>query len=542
MIIWLGRFVHSLIGYFAVTAALSFSLLIAGVFYDGNRTLKTAVVENVKSSINQTSQILNMTVSTYVAKNDLKTVNIFFSEMLDEHAENGLIYVALGDSTGKVLINTLKTNSVLPPPTSQAVFENAALKDGVVHIRNPLLLAHREIGFLQYGFSTRSLVNATSKEQQRSLLRTATIMLATLMATLFLGWRISFRLKEMARASRAIVSGRYDQKIDISGRDELAGLANDFNQMAFEIDKKIKEITVLNQTLEQRVAQRTAELEMSNHLLSDNLQYLKNTQAQLVNSEKLASLGSLVAGVAHELNTPIGNALTVATSLIDKVNHTHEEYLAGNLKKSLLERHFNMLNEASYLLTTNIVRASELIVSFKTIAVDQTSELRRKFNLKKLIAESEPTLRLQLKKRQLVLQTDIEDDIAMDSFPGALSQVIFNLFNNALLHAFENDEQGRIQIWASTQGAADGHVLIRFSDNGIGIPETHLNKVFDPFFTTKFGQGGSGLGLHICHNLVEAVLGGTVRVSSERGVGTQFEILIPLCAPDNLRKSDPLSK
>jgi len=119
------------------------------------------------------------------------------------------------------------------------------------------------------------------------LLRTSAIMLATLMVTLFLGWRISARLKQMARASRAILSGSYDQKIDISGRDELAALGNDFNQMAFEIDKKMKEVTVLNQTLEQRVSQRTSELELSNRLLSDNLQYLKNTQTQLVNSEKL---------------------------------------------------------------------------------------------------------------------------------------------------------------------------------------------------------------------------------------------------------------
>ena len=536
MIVRLSRFFHSLIGYFSITAALSFSLLIAGVFYDGNRTLKTAVFENVKSSISQTSQILNMTVSTYVIRNDLKTVKIFFSEMLDQHAENGLIYVAILDSEAKVLLSTLSSDNQLASPTPEIEFEKAALIDGVIHIRNPLLLAHREMGYLQYGFSTKSLINATSREQQRSLLRTSAIMLATLIVTLFLGWRISARLKQMARASRAIVSGQYDQKIDIAGRDELAALGNDFNQMAFEINKKINEITILNQTLEQRVAQRTSELELSNRLLSDNLQYLKNTQTQLVNSEKLASLGSLVAGVAHELNTPIGNALTVATSLIDKVSQTQKEYEAGNLKKSLLERHFNTLNEASYLLTTNILRASELIVSFKTIAVDQTSELRRKFNLKKLMSELEPTLRLQLKKRKLELRVDIADDIAMDSFPGPLTQVIFNLFNNSLLHAFDDMDEGEIDIRASLFGLTQDHVLISFSDNGAGIAEQNLVRVFDPFFTTKFGQGGSGLGLHICHNLVEAVLGGSLKVFSEVGKGTRFEILIPLYAPDNLKK------
>ncbi len=188
------------------------------------------------------------------------------------------------------------------------------------------------------------------------------------------------------------------------------------------------------------------------------------------------------------------------------------------------------------MLTTNILRASELIVSFKTIAVDQTSELRRKFNLKKLISELEPTLRLQLKKRKLDLRVEIADDVVMDSFPGPLTQVIFNLFNNSLLHAFEDMDEGKIDIRASLHGLTQDHALICFSDNGAGIPEQNLARVFDPFFTTKFGQGGSGLGLHICHNLVEAVLGGSLKVFSEKGHGTQFEILIPLYAPDNLKK------
>ncbi|MBC3930267.1 sensor histidine kinase [Undibacterium curvum] len=538
MIIKLSRFFHSLIGYFAITAALSFSLLIAGVFYDGNRTLKTAVLENVLSGISQTSQILNMTVSTYVLKNDLNTVKIFFSEMLNEHAENGLIYVVIGDAHGTLLLSTLAAGEKLAEPTSETGFEQAALKTGEVHVRNPLLLAHREIGFLQYGISTKSLIDATAREQQQSLLRTSAIMLATLLVILLLGWRISHRLKEMALASQAIVAGNYEQKIDISGRDELAALGNDFNLMAFEINKKIKEITVLNQTLELRVAQRTAELESSNRLLSDNLQHLKNTQTQLVNSEKLSSLGSLVAGVAHELNTPIGNALTVATAMTDKVQLTQQAFEAGQLKKSLLESHFNTLNEAGYLLTTNILRASDLIMSFKTIAVDQTSELRRKFDLKKLIAELELTLRVQLKHSKVSLDTEVADQIQLDSFPGPLTQVIFNLFNNALLHAFEDGKPGVIRISASLHGATQSHVLISFSDNGSGIPAQHLSKIFDPFFTTKFGQGGSGLGLHICHNLVEAILGGRLSVFSEPGQGARFDILIPLRAPEHARKAE----
>lgn len=541
MLIRLRTFFNSLLGHFTVAAVLSFALLVLGVFYDENRTLKTAVLENVKASVSQSSQLLNMTVSTYLSKQNLDMVKIFFTEMLDEHAENGLTYVVIGDSEGRILLSTLETMKTLPSPLEGKEIDFAAVRRGEIHIRNPLLLPGRTEGFLQYGLSTKSLIDATVKEQRNALLRSAMIMLMTFAVTFLLGLRISRRLKEMTRASQAIVAGEYGQSIVVKGKDELATLAGHFNLMTHEVSKKISEITELNQQLEQRVAKRTAELALANQMQEKHLQHLKDTQDQLINSEKLAALGSLVAGVAHELNTPIGNALTIATTMSDNVTEARQQFEQGALKKNVLDRHFKMLAEADTLLVTNIQRAIELINSFKTIAVDQTSELRRCFDLKTLMTELELTLNLQLRKRPYSLQTDISAGIVMDSFPGPLTQIILNLFNNAILHGFEGRDAGHLRLWAELDDAAH-HVHIHFSDDGCGIPKENLQKIFDPFFTTKLGHGGSGLGLNICYNLVQGVLGGSMDVSSEVGKGTEFELVLPLLAPYRGKDEDKIDE
>ncbi len=218
----------SIIGQFILATIMSSCLLVGGVLYDSSHTLKVAVLENVKSSIDQTSQILNLTVSTYASANDLETVRIFFHEMLDQNSQNGLTYLIVGNAEGRVLLTNLESVDTIPTPDTTNNLDVAALR-GLIHIRSPLLLPGREVGFLQYGLSTKNLVDAATKEKTSSLIRTGLVMLSTMIVILLLGRRIAKRLNDLIRASKEIVSGRYERNVKVSGTDELAIMASNFN-------------------------------------------------------------------------------------------------------------------------------------------------------------------------------------------------------------------------------------------------------------------------------------------------------------------------
>jgi PAS domain S-box-containing protein len=296
------------------------------------------------------------------------------------------------------------------------------------------------------------------------------------------------------------------------------------------------EILRLNEELERRVLERTRQLEDTNTNLTQTLATLRRAQKELVRSEKLASLGSLVAGVAHELNTPLGNSLTVATALADATRGFVVEMNAGPLRRSVFTRFLEQTEEASELLSRNLVRASELISNFKQVAVDQASANRRMFDLKESVDEVLSTLQPQFKHTPHRTETEIPEGIELDSYPGPLGQVITNLVLNALLHGFEGQAGGRVRIEASRVEST--WVRIQVSDNGRGIPDAHLEKIFDPFFTTRLGKGGSGLGLHIVYSIVTRVLGGAIDVGSQEGGGAWFRIQLPLVAPMPTREEE----
>ncbi|MDT9001109.1 two-component regulator propeller domain-containing protein [Paucibacter sp. APW11] len=256
---------------------------------------------------------------------------------------------------------------------------------------------------------------------------------------------------------------------------------------------------------------------------------LKLTQTQLVAQEKLAALGALVAGVAHELNTPIGNSLLVASTLRDASEEFVQQARSGGLRRSELERYCDNASASSSLLLRSLSQAAELISSFKQLAVDQTSDQRRPFELRQLCEELALTFASRLRREEHRLELAIEPGIAMDSFPGPLGQVLGNLIMNALVHAFEGRKHGLLQLQGQRLGS--DRVQISFRDDGRGIAAEHLGRIFDPFFTTKLGQGGSGLGLHISYTIVSSLLGGSIRVSSSPGQGACFTIELPLVAP-----------
>jgi PAS domain S-box-containing protein len=289
-----------------------------------------------------------------------------------------------------------------------------------------------------------------------------------------------------------------------------------------------EEIQSLNTELEARVARRTADLEQANRELSQTLANLERAKDQLVQSEKLAALGTLVAGVAHELNTPIGNGLTVASSLQFRVDELTALVDKG-LKRSDLAGFLDDSRQATELLARNLARAGALVTSFKQIAVDQTSSQRRMFALPGLVSEILLTLHSALRASGCRVQVDIDETLQMDSYPGPLGQVLGHLINNAIVHGFHEHPGGTITISAHALDA--GLLCLQVQDDGSGIRKADLVHIFEPFFTTRMGQGGSGLGLHIVHNLVTGALGGQIEVHSEPGHGARFAITLPLTAP-----------
>lgn len=300
------------------------------------------------------------------------------------------------------------------------------------------------------------------------------------------------------------------------GKDILASLYDVTEQRVARA-----ELEALNASLESRVEERTRALQQA-------IEHLRRAQDDLVRSEKLAGLGALVAGMAHELNTPIGNALMVACTL-DDLGKRFGQAVNEGLRRSVLDKFLADWREATAVIERNLHRAAELIGSFKQVAVDQSSYQRRPFELAEVLHELRLTLSPSLRRQHVELVDDVSGELRMDSYPGPLTQVLMNVVNNAVVHAFEGRGAGRVEI---TGRPVDGDwVAIAVRDDGCGMEPANLAKAFDPFFTTKLGRGGSGLGLHIVYSLVTELLGGRVRIDSAPGAGCTVTIQLPRVAP-----------
>jgi two-component system NtrC family sensor kinase len=277
------------------------------------------------------------------------------------------------------------------------------------------------------------------------------------------------------------------------------------------------ELSELNRELETRVEQRTTQLKMA--------------QSQLVESEKMAALGGLVAGVAHEVNTPLGVAVTAVSLLQESIDGLRRRFDAGELDELHFVAAISEQHRVLALLEENLRRAANLVKSFKQTAVDQTADVRQTFDVRGLVERTLDAVHPATRKVCSAIRLVIHGDHQFDSYPGALGQILTNLLMNTVRHAFAQfkpDNQICIDIAATEQ---PGQVRLTVTDNGAGIAPENLPRIFEPFFTTQRGQGGSGLGLSICYNLASQRLGGTLSVDSTRGSRTVFALVVPLRAP-----------
>jgi signal transduction histidine kinase len=266
-------------------------------------------------------------------------------------------------------------------------------------------------------------------------------------------------------------------------------------------------------------------LESQNAALNQALTQLQEAQTELVRQEKLASLGQMVAGVAHEINTPLGICVTATSHLVQELKLTKEELAAGEMTEETLNSFFDVVDQSLRIMTTNTQRAANLVRSFKQVAVDQSSDNIRNFNLCKYVGEILLSLQPKLKGRPVKVQVDCPGDLEVNSFPGAVSQILTNMVVNSLVHGFERDQPGNITIRARLED--EDTVAFEYGDDGAGMDADTLSRLFDPFFTTKRGSGGSGLGAHILYNLVTGSLGGSLRVESSPGNGLQYFLRFP---------------
>jgi signal transduction histidine kinase len=368
------------------------------------------------------------------------------------------------------------------------------------------------------------------------LLITTSFLCITLILSPFWIKRISSNVSKLRKQAEAIAHN--ESHIDTINANvlELQELSQYMLEMNEKIKAREKELKELNKSLEIKVEQRTNELKKRNKDLIRSMEDLHTMQEALVQSEKLASLGGIVAGVAHELNTPIGNAITSLSSQISETENLKLKIRKG-LTKSDLNQYLDFTDLSSDISYRNVKRAAELITSFKHVTNDQTSSIRRNFDLKEVINDVLLTLQPMVKKTKHTIELKIENGVIMNSYPGVVVQILTNLINNAFTHAWKSNEGGTLIISVKNlipplYEQSSQWIQISVKDNGMGIPEDYGKKIFDPFFTSKAGLGGTGLGLNIAMNGAEQILGGHLEYISKPHQGCEFLLSVPITAPD----------
>ncbi len=325
-------------------------------------------------------------------------------------------------------------------------------------------------------------------------------------------------IEKLIIASKKITKGDLKSDIKINGSYELTQLSNSFSIMKDTIKKQIDE-------LEDKIEERTKELKCSNNELQETIINLKQTQTKLIEAEKMASLGGLVAGVAHEINTPIGIGLTGATHLMDINKEVLKDYEQGQLSEERFKSFLEDSNDISFQITRNLERTADLVKSFKQVAVDQSSEDKREFELKSYVEEILTSLDNIIKKTKITIKVECKERVLLNSYAGAYAQIFTNLIINSINHGFNEKQEGNITISIVRE---DKTVNIIYKDNGKGIKEENLTLIFEPFFTTNRSKGGTGLGLNIIYNIITTQLKGSIECSSKEGKGVSFLIKLPL--------------
>lgn len=309
---------------------------------------------------------------------------------------------------------------------------------------------------------------------------------------------------------------------------EVAKKTSSLSQIMLSLEQQKDELIANQRELRQENENRQYiedELRKRNAELANSMGNLQLAKDQLVESERMASLGGLVAGITHDVNTPLGVSVTAASFLQERLGNLKTSFEEKSLTTKNMENFINEAEQTANLLLTNLNRASELIASFKQVAVDQTSETEREINLNDYIRDIIKSLKPSFKHSNHEIVVNCPEDLYIRCAPGAIAQIVTNMIVNSLVHGFEDTNDGKITLDVSTD---NNTIEMRYRDNGKGLSNDDLDKLFDAFFTTKRGEGGSGLGTHIMYNLVTQSLSGHIEAQSKPGDGLQYTIRFPM--------------
>ncbi|MBF0566936.1 MAG: HAMP domain-containing protein [Nitrospirae bacterium] len=527
--------------------------IIKGELDNRVKIIKDSMIDRAKTLSGSLRVIVEESIVTFDISGIIKQTDKSVKESKD------LSYIILMDYNSVAHIHTLnpglrqsklvgKEDEFAATRHEEAI--NEFVKDGIQYMELivPVRFASNPWGVLRLGYSLRNLNRViedsrnTIKRQTRAMILHS-IMIAILFVllssiiVLMLSGTLTNPIISLTRTAQELAQGHFTDtgKITVRSQDEVGILTYTFMDMANKIKTSHEQLEEYNRTLELRVEKRTSELQETlderNKALDERnnaLKELKESQERLIQSEKMAALGQLVAGVAHEINTPIGIAITTSSYLEEETKKTIVLFDNRTLNKNMLEKYLSDAQSANNLVVNNLLRAGNLIKSFKMVSADQTSWDKRKFNLNSYLNDIVTSLRPNVRKTSHNITINCPEVIEINSYPGVFAQIFTNLILNSLSHAYNNDDMGNIRIYVSIAGE---NLVLKYSDDGKGIPEANLKKIFDPFFTTKRGQGGTGLGLNIVFNIIDQTLKGNIECESVEGQGTVFTITVPLTIP-----------
>lgn len=518
-----------------VVAITSASLIIAsGInLYSQISTYK----QSLKANVLVFADLISRTAVKSIQDDDIQAEHQNLTALaVSEVIENVHVYKILKDDSIEFFASYNK-QGIAPVRAKYSQADELAtpkISGSVVEIIRPITVDKDIIGYTYLRTSAEQLQDLIDKSIIITVCVSLVCLLFCFIFTIRLQMAITKPINALVKLVQRITRQKdYSSRAELNGIKELDILCEAFNGMLQRTQdhmdsqtKAEKEQVRLNASLEEKVQQRTQALKEANSELIQTLEKLHQFQRQIVQNEKMASLGDMVAGVAHEVNTPIGLGVTASTMMLDRLADMRKSFEDKTLKASSLSKFIMEGEENLNIIYRNLNRSAELISSFKQVAVDQSSENDRVFSFNKLMEEILMSMRPKLKKVQHKVNVHCDDGLYVESKAGPINQIIINLIMNSIIHGFEHIECGEINITITLEN--DNKARIVFTDDGKGISEQMRQRIFDPFVTTKRGQGGSGLGMHLVYNLVTQALNGSISLESEEEMGVKFNILFPI--------------